>query len=168
MDNIEFMCGDLIDVAKTVKADYVVHGCNCFNTMGAGVAKVIADRYPNVYEADRKSKYGDINKLGTVTYAQTIDGFYIFNAYTQHGVGRGENVVYVNWKSLYNSLKCAECVYVRNLKTFNPRDEITIVMPYIGCGLAGGNNIDFINTVEDYVQLYKHKVKVIIVKYLEK
>ena len=30
--------GDLIKSAKEGQFDVIIHGCNCFNTMGAGIA----------------------------------------------------------------------------------------------------------------------------------
>ena len=33
----------------------ILHGCNCFSTMGAGIAKQIAEKYPEAYRADKSS-----------------------------------------------------------------------------------------------------------------
>ncbi|MGA8944018.1 MAG: hypothetical protein WB502_15090 [Thermoactinomyces sp.] len=41
--------GDLLQSDCTV----IAHQCNCFATMGAGIAKQIKERYPEAYEADR-------------------------------------------------------------------------------------------------------------------
>ena len=38
--------GDLIDLAIEGKFDLIVHGCNCFNTMGKGIAKSIRQNFP--------------------------------------------------------------------------------------------------------------------------
>ena len=41
---MEFEKGDLLDLFYHKKIDILVHGCNCFNTMGAGIAKQIDTR----------------------------------------------------------------------------------------------------------------------------
>ena len=44
--------GNLIDMAEAGEFDVIVHGCNCQNTMGSGIAKEMRARYPGVYQAD--------------------------------------------------------------------------------------------------------------------
>jgi O-acetyl-ADP-ribose deacetylase (regulator of RNase III) len=65
--------GDLIELAKQGHFDVVTHGCNCFCTMGAGIAPQMArafgcDRFPM---EDPKYR-GDINKLGTIDYQSQL------------------------------------------------------------------------------------------------
>ena len=36
--------GDLIKFAINGKFDVIIHGCNCFCTMGAGIAKTIKEK----------------------------------------------------------------------------------------------------------------------------
>lgn len=38
--------GDLIALDMAGKFDVIVHGCNCFHAMGAGIAKTIATAFP--------------------------------------------------------------------------------------------------------------------------
>ncbi len=79
--------GDLIQLALSGKFDVIIHGCNCFCSMGAGIAKQIKDRFPNAYEADLKTRPGDKNKLGTYSKARIQVGnqaLTIINGYTQH------------------------------------------------------------------------------------
>ena len=45
--------GNLIDMAEAGKFHIIVHGCNCFNTMGSGIAKEIRNRYPRAYESTK-------------------------------------------------------------------------------------------------------------------
>ena len=54
--------------------DVVIHGCNCFNTTGAGVAKQIKLQYPEAYQADKLTIKGDKGKLGSYTQAETNRG----------------------------------------------------------------------------------------------
>lgn len=58
--------GDIFDYINKGKFDVVVHGCNCFCTMAAGIAKTFSKIF-NVenYDKEHEKYYGDINKLGT-------------------------------------------------------------------------------------------------------
>lgn len=78
--------GNIFDLAEQGKFDVVVHGCNCFCTMGKGIAKEVKTRYPWVYEVDLKTHKGDSDKLGTFSEGGVISKtgeFVIINAYTQ-------------------------------------------------------------------------------------
>ena len=60
--------GDLIKLALKGNFDVIAHGCNCFCTMGAGIAPQMAaafgaDKFPMEQE-----KPGNINKLGQIDY----------------------------------------------------------------------------------------------------
>lgn len=81
--------GDLIQLAKEGKFDVIAHGCNCFCTMGAGIAPKMAEAFGcddfdmeateeynaeydscgNLIESTTSTKnVGDINKLGQIDY----------------------------------------------------------------------------------------------------
>ena len=75
--------GDLIQLALEGKFDVIVHGANCQNTMGKGIAKSIKETFPEAYQSDLETKKGDINKLGGFTVAK-INNLHIVNAYTQY------------------------------------------------------------------------------------
>jgi len=57
--------GDLIQIALAGRFDVIIHGCNCFCTMGAGIAKLIRDNFPEAYQADLETVVGNKEKLGT-------------------------------------------------------------------------------------------------------
>ena len=128
--NVKMVHGDLIEKAQRGEFDVIVHGCNCFCTMGAGIAKRIKTIFPAAYEADKKTGRGDKEKLGTCSYAviQTIQSeVVIVNAYTQYQYGgKGQRVDYhaikmcMSWVSKHFSGK-------------------RIGLPKIGAGLAGGD-----------------------------
>lgn len=137
--------GNLIKLAKQGKFDVIIHGCNCFNTMGAGVAKAIKINWPEVYEEDCKTIKGDKNKLGTYTMVN-VGGLIIVNAYTQYNYGK-----YQDYETNYKSIRS---VFHKIKKDFTGKK---IGFPKIGAGLAGGDwNIisDIIKNIledEDYV-----------------
>ncbi len=118
--------GCLITNFKNKKYDAIIHGCNCFCTMGAGIAKTIKNNFPSAFEEDQKTKKGDINKLGSYSIAKTEYGF-IINAYTQY----------------YYSSKKKNCDYNAIKKVFTKINKDfagkSIGIPTIGAGLAGGD-----------------------------
>ena len=61
--------GNLLEMAKNGEFDIIIHGCNCLHTMGAGIAKYIKQDFPEAFQADKKTKYADKQKLGTFSEA---------------------------------------------------------------------------------------------------
>ncbi|HUV50462.1 MAG TPA: hypothetical protein VMW78_05525 [Anaerolineae bacterium] len=60
--------GDLLKLAIDKEFDIIIHGCNCYCTMGAGIAKAIRDTFPEAWDADSKTGKGSLNKLETMRY----------------------------------------------------------------------------------------------------
>ena len=89
MPIIKTVKGNLLQMFKDREFDVIVHGCNCFHIMGAGIAGQISKQYPQAYESDKRSTNGDRSKLGKYTIAMVPDGL-IVNAYTQYHPGREE------------------------------------------------------------------------------
>jgi O-acetyl-ADP-ribose deacetylase (regulator of RNase III) len=113
MTTVKIVRGDLIQLALTGGYDVVIHGCNCFCTMGRGIALPIKQNFPEAYSADLATKQGDLNKLGTYSQAlitrvfqQNTIQFTIVNAYTQYNYrGKGPNVDYSAVRSVFQQLK---------------------------------------------------------------
>ena len=83
--SLQVMRGNIFDQIDTEQYDVLIHGCNCMNTMGAGIAKQIK-RFPEAYAVDKKTIKGSKDKLGTCTMSlvQLKNGKHFFvNAYTQ-------------------------------------------------------------------------------------
>jgi len=139
MTTVNWMKGDLIKLTKEGRFDAVAHGCNCFHTMGSGIAPKLNNLTGGrlLREDIDKTYYGDINKMGTVSYVtQNINGKRVefFNLYTQYTYGsRPNGEVYIHWDSLYNSIML--------MMDLTLGQDIGI--PLIGCGLAGGEREDF-------------------------
>jgi O-acetyl-ADP-ribose deacetylase (regulator of RNase III) len=132
--------GDLLDMAEHGDFDIIVHGCNCFNTMGSGIARQIADRYPQAKEADNATPPGTIQKLGRFTHAST-DRFMIVNAYTQFETSKSGEDVFE-----YASFE----VILRKLAHDFP--ESRFGLPYIGMGLANGDEDRIMKLLEDFAE----------------
>lgn len=134
---IKYVSGNLV----TSDCDVIIHGCNCFHTMGGGIAREISDTYPEAYEADKKTAYRDRRKLGTISYCRTINKnfpekpLYIINAYTQYDFGRREGSVYVDYDAVRSSLEKVNDMF--SPKVFG--ETFKIGLPKIGAGLAQGD-----------------------------
>lgn len=123
--------GNIVNLAKEGNFDVIVHGCNCFNIMGAGVAKQIKSEFPEAYDADLRTEKGDVNKMGTFTQAQVdrfAKPFTVVNAYTQYQHGKGKQ---------HLSYEALDLAFYNIAKAF-PRD-LVIAYPKIGAGLGGGS-----------------------------
>lgn len=143
---IKWANGDMIKMAKEGYFDAIGHGCNCFHTMGSGIAPLM-NEFSNgdLLEVDKKTSLGDINKLGDISYVDTQvylskegglaeKNIRLFNLYTQYNFGNSSlGQVYVHWKSFESALyKMVDRTIGKN-----------IAIPLIGCGLAGGKIEDF-------------------------
>ncbi len=122
--------GDLIALAQDGQFEVIVHGCNCFCSMGAGIARQIRDRFPLAFAADLETVPGDMDKLGTYSSAQISSSgnqFVVINGYTQYQyAGTGVLVDYRAIETLFKQIK----------KDF-PQKRIGY--PKIGAGLARGD-----------------------------
>ena len=122
--------GDLIKLALAKTFDVIIHGCNCRCTMGAGIAKMIKDVFPEAYEADLKTNKGSKEKLGTISYATVLRNEHeitVVNGYTQYDYkGPGVLADYEAIRSVMRRVK----------DRFSGKK---IGYPKIGAGLAGGD-----------------------------
>jgi len=130
--------GNLLDLAEAGEFDIVVQGCNCFCTMGGGIAREIAERYPMCQEIDRLTERGDHMKLGNWT--EFTGKFVIVNAYTQYNMSQGTDVFeYTAFQLILDKLVFAH-------------GDKRIGLPYIGMGLAGGDKESIMEMIEWFAQ----------------
>lgn len=140
--------GNLLDLFEQGEFDAIAHGCNCFNSMGAGIAAQIAIRFPQAKQADDLTTPGDLLKLGSLSLAVTQYGV-IYNLYTQyHG---GSNLD-------FDALRLSMRKMANMIKDKNWR----IGFPLIGAGIAGGDW----NKIQRVIkQEFKHEnVTIVILK----
>jgi O-acetyl-ADP-ribose deacetylase (regulator of RNase III) len=129
--------GNLLDLAEAGEFDIVVQGCNCFNTMGGGIAREIRERYPMAALVDNETEKGDYNKLGNYTTAFT-GKFLIVNAYTQYNMSQGTDVFeYTAFQLILEKL-------------IHAYGDKRIGLPYIGMGLAVGNKEIILNMITEF------------------
>lgn len=139
---IEYIKGDLIQMAEQGELDAIAHGCNCFCMMGSGIA-VAMRRFTNdecIRVDVENGRSGDINKLGKFTKCEA-KGVTVYNLYTQYtvaGMHENQSGVFVNWDLAGEALLMA--VTDAMSKHGN---HVRFGIPLIGCGLAGGERKDF-------------------------
>lgn len=157
--------GNLIDMAEAGLFDVIVHGCNCYTTMGSGIAKEIKERYPAAYRVDKQWPIKMVMpyihtpelRLGNFSFAVVeapptaphyLDcerkKFTIVNAYTQVGF-MPRDVDHFEYASF-------ELILRKLLSVYGDR---RVGLPYIGMGLAGGDPEKIIPIIDSYGSQFK-------------
>lgn len=126
---IYYRVGDLLEQDDI---NVILQVNNIFHAFGAGIALAIKNKYPEAFEADKKTPYGDKSKIGTFSWAKTEDGKVICNLYTMKGLGTGQRQL--DYEAFYSCLE-----QIRDLVN-NSTKQYKIGIPYkIGAALAGGS-----------------------------
>ena len=120
----------------------IAHQVNCQGVMGAGIAKQIKEKYPEVYKDYKSFCDGTANKmdlLGACLVSAEKENKMICNLFGQYNYGR--NGAYTNTFYLASAIESMihtlERVYNITGK-YTP--QLVIAIPYkIGCGLGGGD-----------------------------
>lgn len=126
---LNYKVGNLLEAEE----DAIAHCCNCWNTMGSGIAPKIKAKWPEVYAADCATARGNPKKLGSFSKAVVKDGtLTVYNLYGQYGYSKRElGIRDLNYNAIFNALDAmADDVIAEGGKT--------VGLPLIGCGLAGG------------------------------
>ena len=124
---IKHVVGDLVRDAE--QYEVIMHGCNCFCVMGAGIAPQIKAKFPEAYAADCATTAGDVNKMGTITHTVNSKPI-VVNMYTQYDTkGRRSGQMDFDYDAFRKALKEVRAKFSGKM----------MAMPKIGAGLAGGN-----------------------------
>ncbi len=132
--------GDFFKQILTGIYDHAVHGCNCQKNMGAGLAKMFANQYPQLRVADQEHQKPTMG--GYSNAYDSITDTNLVNIYSQFWYGKP----YGNVKAL-RSQKYAFDIYENRLnamkKAFTSLNAKYsgdhFLIPMIGAGLAGGD-----------------------------
>jgi len=145
---MNFIKGNILDFTE----DAVGHGCNCQSVMGAGVARAIREKYPQVYEIDCNDERNPKEKLGKFSIADLDNKKKCYNIYSQYDCG-GRNYGEIDLD--YDALKSGlELVF----KDMNDKSLKSIALPLIGAGLAGGDWNLIEPIIDDLSKKYNIKV----------
>lgn len=138
---IRYREGCLITLAKEGHFDVITHGCNCFCTMGSGIAPQMAKAFGcNLFPMEDPKYRGDINKLGTIDFETRWVGngllepiqLTIVNSYTQYRYGKNHadgDQRPVDYEAIVLCMRKINHIFKGK----------TIGVPKIGAGLAGGD-----------------------------
>lgn len=149
MSYTEKLNSNLIEMAKAGQFEIIAHGCNCFNCMGAGIAKSIRENFPEAFQVDQKTHHGSYNKLGTLSIAKSENGVYIANLYTQFTPGKSADISAID--ICLNKLQ-----YIAS--TWGLQE---IGLPLIGCGIGGLNWKDVRPLVKKYLGKFNTTVVIL-------
>ncbi len=137
VNGLKYTIGNLIKMADDGTFNVIIHGANCFNTLGGGIAAQLAKRSSKIVHADNQTVKGDRSKLGTYTKA-VIDDIYtkkvytVINAYTQYTCWD------VNDMLSYDAVR-EVLTTVKKKFDSDPNEVPSIGIPLIGAGLARGD-----------------------------
>jgi O-acetyl-ADP-ribose deacetylase (regulator of RNase III) len=127
--------GDLLD---TDKCNVIVHQANLYHTFGGGIAYVIRQKFPEAFEADKKTPHGDESKLGSYSVANIIDSKgtairVVVNLYSQAGIGGQDRNT--RYDHMVNGL-----TKLRDKLEASKKTKYVLGIPFqLGCGLANGS-----------------------------
>jgi len=118
--------GDLLALFQAGHFDVIVHGCNCRGIMGAGIAKQIAQAYPEVQRADHLlcTQHGVV--AGSILPVPVQHGILV-NLYTQNLPGANAQISFIE-----HSLDALASWLIWT----NPK-KFVIGIPQVGCGIGG-------------------------------
>ena len=133
--------GNLLDMADQGQFDIIMHGCNCYCVMGAGIALQIAQRYPDAKFADDETVKGDPGKLGSYTIGMH-GRLVILNVYTQYSMALNGSEDVFEYRAFERALT----------KISNRFGQWRIGLPMIGMGLAGGDPERIIPMLDRFAQ----------------
>lgn len=120
--------GDLF--SSFIPGMIIAHGCNNRGVMQSGFALQVKNRFPKAYLKYLGKYLAGGLVLGNVVWYYN-DDLSIANCITQDSYGYNKKHCYVNYEAVQTSLeKVANVAKSKGL---------TVVMPFIGAGLGGGN-----------------------------
>lgn len=137
LGSLSFVDGDATRPINDGKKALICHICNDIGAWGKGFVLALSEKYPVTKQVYHKMmKENNNSELGDIQIIH-VDDLYVVNMIAQNGLypkrnSKGETIPPIR----YDALKtCLEEVANFIISCTEP---ITIHMPRIGCGLAGG------------------------------
>jgi O-acetyl-ADP-ribose deacetylase (regulator of RNase III) len=137
--------GNLVELAQQGKFDWVIHGANCFCTMGAGIAGEIAKVFPDSRDVDLGTRKGDIFKLGDYSKSRETGlkqghDFWLVNGYTQYQPGPD-----------FQLFALESVLYKLRIKEKLTKEDL-VGIPWIGCGIGGSTKDKVLPIFQDFAR----------------
>lgn len=157
---VTHIIGNALDFPENTNV--LLHCANRQGTLGAGIARQIAEEYPAAVEADQEAFKSGSNHLGTFSSAVVAGGTKrIVNLYAQTSFGTEARQL--DYEALYTGLERLRAV----LQDALAQGRIyRVAMPWLGTGLAGGSRAVVRAMIEDIFG--ESPIEVFIVEYIPK
>lgn len=126
---VKYVKGDVLESG----ADIIAHGCNCVGGFGSGVAGQIVKRYPlarDFYLHKFEHEGWKLGEVQFVTVEKVRAQRYIANCATQQEY-YPRNKVHADYQAIR--------VCMQKVKEFAQNNDLSVALPKIGAGLAGGD-----------------------------
>ena len=166
---ITYLEGDVCSPQKETGLRVIAQVVNDIGVMGAGVAKAIYTKWPVVKEQYLKwSKLEDNFDCGNIQIVPVEKDIYVCNMIGQNGIKGPDNPTPINYSNLTDCLRELN-LWIENYQSgrfymgSNFKDpEVSIHIPFIGAGLAGGDWDKIEDLIEhnwDEQEVYVYKFK---------
>ena len=151
---VKYIKGDILDVTKGI----IVQQVNCIGVMGAGLAKQIKDKWPDIYNSYKTRIHNTENTkelLGKTFFDYVENNLFVASIFGQYYYGH--QAKFTNYTALFKGLNSvAEISATYKTAIYIPKG--------LGCGLAGGN-WDFVEAyIQDLDLFFDKKINIIIVE----
>lgn len=156
---IKYIKGDATEpIIIGDKYSVICHCCNALGAWGKGFVVPLGQKYPIAREKYLKfiKMTKEENRLGSVSFAKATDNIIVANIIGQYNIYPKDGKIPLDYEALEKGFRSViEMFQTNNI-------PLTVHMPKIGCGLAGGdwNRVEeiikntFINSnIEVYVYL---------------
>lgn len=139
----EIAVKDVIEMIEGFPQDntvrVIIHQANCFNNMGAGIAKALSDAYPVVASCEDIYEPGDKKKLGRYTFARIKPSAVVANAYSQYNYGWLDPLDSNGRQTDYDALRKALTSIRDDFASRSPHPIVFYAPLMIGAGNAKGD-----------------------------
>lgn len=152
---INIIKGNILNATE----DIICQQVNCKGVMGAGLAKQIKEKYPEVFEAYTEMyetyKSKPKSMLGQAQMIKCNDDKFIANLFGQFNYGT--KTIQTNYEALHDAFDRLLNA-VTNIEKYKGK---TIAIPYnIGCGFAGGDWTIVYTIIEEIANYYNYDVTI--------
>lgn len=155
---ITYIKGDLIKAFESGEINIIAHQCNCQGNMGAGIAKLLANKYPELKQTDKERcdlfKDEPERLVGRYSLYEPNEKQVIYNIYSQYFIG-SPKTGFDTFEQRLNWLIRA-LWYIKGNTRYLKGDSIeplNIGIPLIASGLAKDKNKPHTSDL-DYFQKY--------------
>lgn len=143
--------GNLLDITEGL----ICHQVNCLGIMGAGLAKQIRERYPDVYQQYYNlCREGGYTLLGSIQVIKINDLLYAVNVFGQEKIGTDSR------KTNYEAIDRAFSQLKQYVERHNLDSNKVYIPEKMGCTLGGGNWNVYLSIIAQYfpsVNIVKYK-----------